>query len=181
MSCIKINRSLPWSCRIPDFSPKGKRETLPLSLRKHRKEHCLASTQATTRSQVNEECRSQIEGNESKVRRCQRALGENLVPDQTILGHPLLPSHLILYNTYPLCLLQCYCFLLSADSQEMLLPTFVIVKSVSSDNLCRTWTTLVCCCYLKKCNFLTLIFQVCQEYLPLAGETRERYCRSLDR
>ena len=92
------------------------RETLPLSLRKHPKARCLASTLATTRSQVNEECRSQIEGNESKVRRCQRAPGENLVPDQTILGHTL-PSHLILNRPYPLCLLQCYCFLLSADSR----------------------------------------------------------------
>ena len=85
------------------------RETLPLSLWKHRKARCLASTLATTRSQVNEECRSQIEGNESKVRRCQRAPRENLVLDQTILGHTL-PSHLMLYN--PLCLLQCYCFLM---------------------------------------------------------------------
>ena len=77
------------------------RETLPLSLRKHPKARCLASTLATTRSQVNEECRSQIEGNESKVRRCQRAPGENLVPDQTILGHTL-QSYLKLNNTYPL-------------------------------------------------------------------------------
>ena len=177
---IKI-RSLPWSCRIPDglFSPK---RDPSIVLVKASERTLLGfnsgnNTVSGQRGMPKPNWRQWKQSAEMPTRAKQERTRCQTRP---YLDIPFTP--IWCYTTLTPCVFcNVIVFFFLLIREEMLLPTFVIVKSVSSDNLCRTWTTLVCCCYLKKCNFLTLIFQVCQEYLPLAGETRERYCRSLDR